>query len=91
MTGHLVGLSAEVIVSTSSLLNTFVFSKGYLESAQLSVATCGKTRPWGREVSRESLSYSIWPFYYNAGTRIRCVGLMEEVAGVLLNHSTIQI
>lgn len=56
MTGHLVGVSAEVIVSTSSLPNTFVFSKGYLESAQLSVATCVEKQGHRVETSPEGKS-----------------------------------
>lgn len=39
LAGHLACISAEVIVSTSSLPNTLLFSKGYPEPAQLSVVT----------------------------------------------------
>lgn len=56
LTGHLLGVSAEVIVSTSSLPNTFVFSKGYLESAQFSVATCVEKQGHGVETSPEGKS-----------------------------------
>lgn len=37
--GHLDGLSAEVNATTSSLLDTLEFSKGYRDSLQLSAAT----------------------------------------------------
>lgn len=45
-------------MSTSSLPNTFVFSKGYLESAQLSVATRVEKQGHGVEAPPEGKSLS---------------------------------
>lgn len=52
---------------TSSLPNTFVFSKGYLNSAQLSVATWVEKRGHGVETSPEKKSVTLFGYFILKG------------------------
>lgn len=52
---------------TSSLPNTFVFSKGYLNSAQLSVATRVEKRGHGVKTSPEKKSVTLFGYFILKG------------------------
>ena len=63
LAGHLACISAEVIVSTSSLLNTLLFSKGCPECAQLSVATrVRKNKATNWDIAEKESPRSYWWF-----------------------------
>lgn len=66
--GQLDWPSGSRLVLTSSLPNTFVFSKGYLNSAQLSVATCVEKQGHEVETSPEKNSVTLFGYFILKGS-----------------------